>query len=575
MRNKIANVSLYAVLLLSTLGVGAQTVVHNSRELSSVLRQNKDFGIIYLDGDEFCLGTTNVVAGGTVLPASGRTPVITPQSQVLLKRISKAVGDGSWIGRVICEKARDFIVLDGQNNLIPFSTVTIANDKSGNVAKDILRMDKSKRLVKFLIPEQLKSLAKKSTQELQFCTIKVSYWFVCFNINNLHSDAKYFYGTIDTEYNYNLLSIHPDTPIQMSFFNIPLPGNGVYLDGNNFLHVPDRYEEVKFFEGGKLLLLSGERSLTFEGITFAGAYSTVEVSGPDKHFKNCIFKNCCYGITCNYGVANKDGRCSVENCSFSDLYNNVAIKFLGCNNIVIANNILTRTGIVNKGGSLIDVSGENFQVKGNDISAFSYIAIRVGNTRDYGKEIISGKVSENIIDNIANYGKAECQITDGGGIYIFTHNDNTEVSDNLVRNIGFKNGAERGIFLDDGAYNVKVLRNLVYNIYPGDMAIHARYEDQFEHSCMNNVFEYNIVIGDCLLAGNRKGIGNKTVIRNNYISGDVKTQGDSYVEMTSTKKIKAEIGEDGKLYIDRSNKVKKRTFNNSLRQIFNNRRRIN
>ena len=176
-------------------------------------------------------------------------------------------------------------------------------------------------------------------------------------------------------------------------------------------------------------------------------------------------------------------------------------------------------------------------------------------------------ICDNVVDNVANYGNAECQLTDGGGIYVITHTDGVVIENNIVRNIGYEGCELWGIYLDDGAYNCTVRRNLVYNMWPGQYAMTARYVDECERSCMNNVVEGNIFIGPCKIAGNRKGYGSKTIIRNNYMSGELNTQGDEYVSLEGNKIVSAIVREDGRIVFGKGNRIKKRGFTRRIKKL--------
>ena len=84
---------------------------------------------------------------------------------------------------------------------------------------------------------------------------------------------------------------------------------------------------------------------------------------------------------------------------------------------------------------------------------------------------------------------------------------------------------------------------------------------------MNNIVENNILIGPCIIAGNRKGLGNKTIIRNNYIAGDLNTQGDEYVSLDGNKFISTTVGKDGRILSEKGSKIKKRGFTRNIKRL--------
>ena len=87
---------------------------------------------------------------------------------------------------------------------------------------------------------------------------------------------------------------------------------------------------------------------------------------------------------------------------------------------------------------------------------------------------------------------------------------------------------------------------------------------------MNNVIEENIFIGPCKIAGNRKGFGRKTIIRNNYISGKLNTQGDEYVSLEGNSFVSAKVRKDGKIYFGSRDRIKMSLFSNSIKQLIKN-----
>lgn len=552
----------------------AKVYVKTSAELKSLLAQDKDLGQIYLTSPLYELENLSVKAGGVLLPAKGVKPILMGNNYVVRKDYSAPAESGRWKALIPQFERCDFFALDSGFNALPIASKVDGFDVITLREKDIVLLGGERNRVKIPIGNEFPSLKNRSSSELKNCILKLSCWYICMDVESLYSDSKYLYGDIKSKLYYSHLHNHPKNPVYLRFFNYPFAEDGIYIDGDNYVHVLDSLDSVRICFSKRILNLTGDRDITFDGISFMGTSNAVRINkGSCKHFSNCFFYNCGTGIVCNRGETNLPGNNSVEGCSFYNLYNNVAVQMVGCDNVKVIGNTISHTGLFNKGGSLIDVSGKNFLVEGNSISDFSYIGIRVGNTRKHDAEVISGKVLGNIIDNIDNYGiNANC-LRDGGGIYIFTHSDDTEVSGNLVRNIGAEGACERGIYLDDGAYNVKVVNNLVYNIFPGEKCIHARYAWR-ERSCMNNVFEGNILIGDNIIAGNRKKKGAKSLIKNNYVSGEIDTQGNQYVIQTGTRKIKVSIGLDGKVYIDRSVKINMTKYPKAIKETVNNNVRL-
>ena len=547
--------------------VFAQTIVRTSEELQSVLAQDKEVGVVLLDGDWFHVEGAKVNMGGKIKPYGKRKPVLVGFQQMVNRQKVNIVQDKYWIAKVEGYGYANYIFMDNTFETIERTKTVDGNEYLRLKVSDLQRTDMDTRSVKIKVPVGYSSLLDKSEDDLKNAMLKVGYWFVQMNIYNLKSDGVFLYGQIDNVYNYNLLDIRPDADIIISFFNLPINDGGIYLDGMNYLHVPEKYSTARICCSSNILKLDGKRKLTIEGITFVGSMKPVVIEGPNKHIVNCSFKNCGNGVYCNYGVVNKEGNCSVNKCRFENLYNNNAITFVGCDNIVVSNNTIHNIGTVNKDGCAIQVGGNNFKIENNSVRTYSYIGIYAGISREYAAAKMSGIIKNNIVDNVENWGQADKQLTDGGGIYVITHTDGVVIENNIVRNIGYEGCELWGIYLDDGAYNCTVRRNLVYNLWPGQYAMTARYVPECEYSCMNNVIENNVFIGPCKIAGNRKGLGNKTIIRGNYIAGDLNTQGDEYVSQEKNKFVTATVRKDGIIVFGKGGKVKKRGFSRDIKKL--------
>ena len=542
----------------------SQHVVKTSAELIALLVEDKDQGVILLDGELFQLKAVEVKAGGYIKPYPGRKPMLIGFNQGV-QRNNNIDNNGYWKAPITNYGDWQIIFLDKNYNLIPYSSHLNEQDGYYVEANKLRIVNQKERLVKIPIPKGLDYLKNRDKSFFKNFSIKVGYWFVSMDLIHLYSDSDFLYGNLDYDYHLDLLTKRPNAKVHLRFFNLPKAGDGIYIDGDDVLNVPKEYDYVRVFTTLPILRLKGNRDITFDGIHFTGgAWCAIEILGSNKHIKKCVIRNCGSGIVTYSGTYSD---CSVENCLIENLYNNIAIKFSRISNSVIEKNVIRHTGTLMKGGAVIHVSGQNFTIRNNNISDFSYIAISAGYTREYQPGVLSGVISGNVVDNIANLGIRDNQLTDGGGIYVLTHTDGIEISDNIVRNIGYDGCELWGIYLDDGAYNCTVRRNLVYNMWPGQWVMTARYVDDCEHSNMNNVFENNIFIGPCLIAGNRNGYGEKTIIRNNYITGELKTQGDEFVTIEGNKFITATVGKDGRIVSGKGERIKKRGLSRRIKKL--------
>ena len=538
----------FALLNLNSL-LHAQHVVKNADELVALLSENKDNGTILLDGDLFHIAGVEVKSGAHIKPYPGRKPVLIGFHQHVKRNTCTVDEEGYWSTPIKSYGASQIIFLDEKLDAIPYSCHINLQDGYDVKANEIKVVEKSERLIGIPIRNEFEFLKNRDKTFFKNFSIKMGYWFVGMTLRNICSDGLFLYGNMDNVYNLNLLSKRPDERVRLEFINLPKAGDGIYLDGNDELHVPAQYNEVRVCTTPPILYLLGNREITFENITFTGANgNAIMIDGSNKHIKNCVFRNCGSCVVVSGG---KYFNCSVEDCLMENLYNNVAIDLSNVNDAVVNGNTIHHTGTLMKGGAVVTVGGINFKVNNNKISDYSYIAINASMTREYKPGTMSGKITYNLVDNAANWGDADNQLTDGGGIYVIAHTDGVVIESNIVRNIGYEGGELWGIYLDDGAYNCTVRRNLVYNMWPGQYAATARYVDECEHSCMNNIFEDNIFLGPCKIAGNRKGYGDKTIIRGNIITGDLNTQGYEYVSVEGNKFVYATVRKDGKIVFDK------------------------
>lgn len=569
----------FVVLFISQLSVFGQTHVSTTDQLKTVLMEDKDQNVILLDGDIYEIDDVVVIAGGVIKPAFGRRPKIVGKSFIANRNEGVEAESGYWKIKVPDFKCGDYYVFDKELNALPISGFHIMNDDGTPlIDSTIVVDDKEKMIIKIPLPSKYGFIRNKSKEELKNCIVKFGCWYRGVDLKNVYTDSCYLYGQSFNKYEFGFIHKYKYLPVTVEIFNYPGSELSlehiIFIDGDNYLHVPNDITFVRVSAVETLFRLKSDRELRIQNISFLGANMAVQMSGAsNKHFENCSISSCGNGIECYNGDINVFCGSSVVNCTFEHLYTAMAISFKGCDNVIIKNNRVDDVGIYTKGwDGAIAVSGDNFVVENNTITDFCYSGIRVGNSEHYGKEKVVGVVKNNVIDNIANYGHPETQAVDGGGIYVYAKIDNLEISNNIVRNIGFENSWLRGIFLDGGAPNCSVTYNLVYNIYPGEYAVFAPYYNKSEHCTRNNTFEGNIVLGKWYVGCNPDN-GNVRLKNNFTTTVPVFPQKDIVVE-ENNQEIKAIVQSDGKVMIDRGTRVKKKNYSKVIRKTFSNRKRL-
>lgn len=571
---RLAIVSL--LILLTSTTLSSKVVVHDSEELALLLSEDKEYGTVLLDNDLFSFEGLVVKAGATVKPAKGRHPVFLGKYTEYNRNANNQIGNGYWKVKVKDSSKRNFYLFDEGFNSIPISMMVRGNKNLRVPYGDFEKLDENARTLRIKIGAEYKELLNRDKSYFKSCTLKMTYWYVAFDVVDLYSDGTYLYGKVPSQYFYTMLLHKYKFDTFLTFYNYPSSTDSAFIDGDGYLNIPNEYFKVYFSRSTDILRLVGDRKVTFDGITFIGSDQPIWIDkGRNKHIVNCQFKECRTGVYANNGNHNFETNSEVSNCSFNDIYSNTCVNFVGMDNVVISNNTFRHTGIIDKGGNVIYVSGQGFDVCGNDIQDFSYIGIRVSSIAEPDKMKVSGSIHDNIIDNQAQYGHAETQLIDGGAIYVKTHNDNTVISGNLIRNIGFSHGSERGIYLDDGAYNCKVLYNVIYNIYPNERAIYSRLVKGYKYHNMNNEFIGNICVGRCEMQGHTGNAGEKAVIRDNFIDGELLTNQKYNKVFEGNQSITTEVRSDGRLYIDNEVVIPRLSYSRSLRSYLENRVRIN
>lgn len=567
------------VLLASQFSISGQTRISSSEKLATVLMEDKDQGVILLDGDIFEIDDLEVKAGGVIKPAFGRKPKIVGKSYIANRNNGIEAESGYWKIRVPDFKCGDYYAFDNELKALPISGFHIMEDDGTPlIDSTIVIVDKEQMIIKIPLPNKYGFMKNKSKEELKNCVVKFGCWYRGVDLKSVYTDALYIYGQSSNPYEFGLIHKYKYLPVTVEVFNYPgtelSSENVVFIDGESYIHIPNATSFVRISEADNLLRLKGNRELRIKNISFLGANWAVRMNGAsNKHFERCSFSYCGKGIECYNGEINVYCGSSVENCTFENLYTAMAISFKGCDNVNIKDNRVDNVGMYTKGWyGAISASGNDFIVENNTVTDFCYCGISIGNSEHFGKEIVIGVVRNNVIDNIANYGHPETQAIDGGGIYVYANIDHLEISNNIVRNMGYENSWLRGIFLDGGAPNCSVKNNLVYNIYPGEYAIFAPYYNKGEYCTRNNSFENNIVIGNWYIGSNPDN-GNVRLKDNFTTVVPVIQQRDMVIEDNS-QEIKAVVLSDGKVIIDRGTTVKKRGFVRAIRKAYSNRKRL-
>lgn len=154
----------------------------------------------------------------------------------------------------------------------------------------------------------------------------------------------------------------------------------------------------------------------------------------------------------------------------------------GSSSVVVEQNILKNIGWMGQTFA-INVYGNKIMVKDNDIEDFCYSAIASGYNSDVA-----------IISNYIHYSNKYSDnyqlntICDGGAVYIGPGTKRCVISDNIIYNF-CGNGANRGIFCDDGCCNMDIKSNFIllrHNGTKGGYDIDLRYCETYKTKVPNH-----------------------------------------------------------------------------------------
>lgn len=218
---------------------------------------------------------------------------------------------------------------------------------------------------------------------------------------------------------------------------------------------------------------------------------------------------------------------SIEKNKFEDCYYSCVVSDNKCRNTVVKKNSFTNIGMGLQNTFCIVCRGSNYCISDNQITDFGYGGIGVGVW--YKSELVAPcngivenndlSYSESYISDVDN----NC-IMDGGAIYVWTKNNGTIIRNNYIH--GFSGiGGDRGIFCDDGAYNVQIYGNVntgIANSYCIESRRVASVENihtkgtGIDRSNVNIQIRDNIIDGNILFIGN-EGLNNGCVLGVNYV----------------------------------------------------------
>ena len=343
-------------------------------------------------------------------------------------------------------------------------------------------------------------LQDKTAEECQTVYIKLTEWYRSriYHVQEIRSGYIYFkadglrrVSPLPFGYNVNYDLIYGRKLPRYRLCNIQEGDKGQPDLRSGRLFLPEGCQQARLCKSGCFLDIADVhlQSLKLSGITFCGnsVHANPSLIRFDKlsctagsEIANCIFQSIRSYLFHGRDMADfyfHDNL--IQDCPGFGLVSDIRTS-----GTRIENNRFQNTGKDGLPSFCIQISGNDYIIRGNSFKNFGYAAIAVG----LGPEIDYSGPSQGIIeDNVLSYDADYLSqidrfgLMDSGAIYLTTRQDGTIVRNNLITNIdGIKDN--RGIFCDDGARNFTLQNNTILGI-SNSFGIDSRRVTDFEEKC--------------------------------------------------------------------------------------------
>lgn len=231
----------------------------------------------------------------------------------------------------------------------------------------------------------------------------------------------------------------------------------------------------------------------------------------------------------NDGVVSS-GNLFVNHCLFTEI-TKYAVSSIQNSYTDVQNCTFRHIGMRGSNSASVHSRGDAY-IANNDFFDVNYCAISLGYINLTKESYLPSSIAENnCIAWTKNWSKKMkwYGLVDGGAIYVATNNKRCIVRNNVITNFG-GHGSNRGIYCDDGAYNVTVYGNTIsgtqnsYDIDSRDCSKKPpRSMPEGYHSNTNIFIGYNICSGYVRMCGASAVANNNCYFENNVIVGNPDT----------------------------------------------------
>lgn len=284
------------------------------------------------------------------------------------------------------------------------------------------------------------------------------------------------------------------------YLNMPV-SHGIRFQ-NDTIYFPSNIGQLRIGRSGCLFPISYCRfnSLEISGFKVLGAGNNPCVHVNNSYFNKQLWirNNTFENLSASAVIVRDCENVSIQNNGIS----NTRVNAIRCSgkNISIWRNMLNNIGYMSQ-TMAISFAGINIHIFENTIENFNYSGIATGGTFPNEKGVILTYVIEhNTIRLTKDYlnSSSNMSLADAGGIYVGPQNTQGIIRYNIIENIS-GTGANRGIFLDDGAKNLAIYGNLILNTvncYDIDLRNSDTYSQGIPDHNTNNVIIQNIMTGN-------------------------------------------------------------------------------
>ena len=309
--------------------------------------------------------------------------------------------------------------------------------------------------------------------------ISIPHWYrsSIYKIDKIQDSYIYFTApdlalSYNNGYNVNDDLNYGKKPIRYKLCNVG-GEQGCFRIEDGMVRLPSGVSSVWEGDAYRFLEVRNCKLKSFEltGFEFRGSkyrdYAAPAVYFVRTDFGSALISNCTFsGLRSQAVAVSASSNVTVKNCVFQDCYLGGVTSENRSLNTHVAENTFRSMGKRMENTFCVICRGENYRVSDNTMTDFGYGGIGVGVWYKHDKPApCNGVVERNTLTFTPQYSASIDQhgIMDSGAIYVWTQNDGAVIRDNVIDGYsGMKDN--RGIFCDDGAYNVTISGNTITGI---------------------------------------------------------------------------------------------------------------